>query len=221
MRRGVGLLLLTLCLAAPARGTVEPGMAVFRRVQSFYEHVRDLQALFHQRVHLAIGQEQEAWGRVMLKRPGMIRWAYIGPEERLVVSDGTMMWSYVPRDKQAIVQPISQLQASSLPFDFLVGTGRLDRDFILEGFSREEKGSLFRLTVRPRVRDPHLGRLHLVVDGRTLLLKGLTIEDTSGNVTVLQFAETRVNEGLSRDLFVFTPPEGTEVLRAEEIFPAR
>src|SRR5207244_7299369 len=41
-------------------------------------------------------------GRLIIKKPGKMRWQYTAPEEKLFVSDGVMMYSYIPQDKQVI-----------------------------------------------------------------------------------------------------------------------
>src|SRR4051812_21127498 len=42
-------------------------------------------------------------GRLMVKKPGKMRWEYTSPEAKTFVSDGVKMYSYVPADKQVIV----------------------------------------------------------------------------------------------------------------------
>ena len=42
-------------------------------------------------------------GRLLIKKPGKMRWEYTTPEKKLFVSDGVKIYSYIPQDKQVIV----------------------------------------------------------------------------------------------------------------------
>src|SRR5881397_1297222 len=45
-------------------------------------------------------------GRLIIKKPGRMRWQYTTPEEKLFISDGVKMYSYIPQDKQVIVASV-------------------------------------------------------------------------------------------------------------------
>src|SRR6202163_898849 len=42
-------------------------------------------------------------GRLLVKKPGKMRWEYTAPEKKLFVSDGVKIYSYLPDDKQVTV----------------------------------------------------------------------------------------------------------------------
>src|SRR5882724_4240635 len=46
-------------------------------------------------------------GRLLIKKPGKMRWECSAPEVKTFVSDGVKMYSYIPEDKQVIVATIS------------------------------------------------------------------------------------------------------------------
>jgi len=119
-----------LALSLLAVGLTPPGQGVVERIQGFYEGTRALKGQFSQRVELAMGQVEEARGAFYLKRPGMMRWEYEQPERRLLVTNGNTLWAYTPTDRQVIVQDL-KTAVSSIPFDFLVGAGRLTDQFVL------------------------------------------------------------------------------------------
>src|SRR5438552_12769806 len=68
-------------------------------------------------------------GRLLVKKPGKMRWEYISPEEKLFVSDGVKMYSYIPQDKQVIVTAVPGEDQATTPALFLTGKGNLTRDF--------------------------------------------------------------------------------------------
>jgi outer membrane lipoprotein carrier protein len=208
--RGSFLFLLGLVtLLSPTQGVVE-------RIQGFYERTEDLRGKFHQRVELAMGQIQEASGAFYLRRPGMMRWEYEHPERRLLVTNGSTVWAYTPLDKQVIIQDLQEA-VSSIPFDFLMGAGKLTEQFhIREVMAATHR---YRLTLIPRRADPVLRQMEMEVEAGTLHIVHLILLDHYENRTVMQFSELQVNTGLVPHLFSFTPPPGVEVLRGQELYP--
>lgn len=192
------------------------GQTVVGRIQDFYEGTQDLTGQFHQRVELAIGHVEEAGGAFYLKRPGMMRWEYERPERRLIVTDGSTLWSYTPADGQVIVQDL-KAAVTSVPFDFLMGVGKLTDQFVLNEVT--VRGECYRLVLTPRHPDPLLREMEMEVAATTLYIRSLTLQDSYGNRTVLSFSHLLVNSALPADLFSFAPPPGVKILRAEDLFP--
>lgn len=190
--------------------------AVVDRVQDFYEKTKDVTGQFHQRVELAIGQVEEARGAFSLKRPGMMRWEYERPEPRLLVTDGSTVWAYTPADRQVIVQEL-KTAVTPLPFDFLMGGGKLNEQFVLREVV--DQGESYRLVLRPRRPDALVREMEMEVDVTTLYIRSLTLLDPYENRTVLRFSHLRVNDDLPADLFSFVPPSGVKVLHAEDLYP--
>ncbi len=208
--RGLFLVLLGLVsLLPPTQGVVE-------RIQGVYERTEDLQGKFHQRVELAMGQIQEASGSFYLRRPGMMRWEYEQPEQRLLVTNGSTLWAYTPLDKQVIIQDLKEA-VTSIPFDFLMGVGKLTEQFHIREVTAA--GDRYRLTLIPRRTDPVLRQMEMEVEAGTLYIVHLTLLDHYENRTTMRFSELQVNTGLFPHLFSFTPPPGVEVLRGQELYP--
>ena len=212
MKRGRWFLALSLL----AVGLTPQGQGVVERIQGFYDGTRALKGQFSQRVELAMGQVEEARGAFYLQRPGMMRWEYERPEQRLLVTNGSTLWAYTPTDRQVIVQDL-KTAVSSIPFDFLVGAGRLTDQFVLRHVSLH--GDSYRLVLIPRRPDPHLSQMEMEVDEATLYIRSLTIQDPYDNRTVMRFSQVEVKSDLPTDLFSFVPPPGVKILRAEELFP--
>ena len=104
--------------------------ALAQALQRKYDGIHDFSADF---VHTYRGgvlkKEAVERGRLLVKKPGKMRWEYTSPEEKLFVSDGVKMYSYIPQDKQVLVQSIPQNDQVSMPTMFLSGKGSLSRDF--------------------------------------------------------------------------------------------
>src|SRR5262247_4731545 len=90
--------------------------AVARALQKRYEGIRDFSADF---VHTYRGgvlrTETRELGTVNVKKPGMMRWIYVKPERKEFISDGKMIYSYIPEDKQVIVANVPPDDAATTP----------------------------------------------------------------------------------------------------------
>src|SRR5579872_4559443 len=68
-------------------------------LQRRYDRVQDFSADFvHSYQGGVLKKPVAERGRVLIKKPGKMRWEYTTPEVKLFVSDGTKMYSYVPAD---------------------------------------------------------------------------------------------------------------------------
>ena len=65
-----------------------------------------------------------------------MRWTYTKPEEKIFVSDGLKLYSYIPADKQVYVATVPPGDQASTPALFLAGKGNLMRDFTVAPATR-------------------------------------------------------------------------------------
>ena len=97
---------------------------VARDLQRKYDRVTDFSADF---VHTYRGgvlkQQATERGRLLVKKPGKMRWEYTSPEKKLFVSDGRKIYSYIPQDRQVIVSTMPQDDQAPTPALFLTGKG--------------------------------------------------------------------------------------------------
>jgi outer membrane lipoprotein carrier protein len=153
-------------------------------------------------------------GRLLIKKPGKIRWDYEAPERKQFVSDGVKFYSYVPQDKQVIVSSIGSADASGTPGLFLAGKGSLTRDFtasIIDLPSGLPVGSQA-LKLVPKSRQRDYDWLILAVDPATLTLRGLVTSDAQGGTSTFTFIGFKENVGVPDSEFVFKIPRGVDVI---------
>jgi len=205
--------------AGRASGTLSLAEIV-ERVQKVYELTEDISADFVQvstLKSLAVTgpaggrREQQAAGKVRIKKPGMIRWDYSKPEALVLVSDGRVLWRYA--SAEAVAYKDSLAGAGKTPLSFLTGMGKIEEDFATRLVTDKESGDarVYLVELVPKEPLPTVERLWLDVDRDTFWLKRVTLWDHFGNKTVLGFSNVRLNVGLSSSLFRFTPPAGVRV----------
>lgn len=212
MRTPFALLLavgLLLPAAAPPAATDVVG-----RIEARYRALSTLQGRYLQTATLQVaGQTERAAGTFFLKRPAMMRWEQESPEPRLLVTDGTTLWTYSPLDRQAVSQPVGPALQASPSLHFLTGMATLGAIFTVASVLEDTAGNALFVSLTPKTPDPAVRRLVLRVHRRTALVDRLTVVDAYENTTVLEFSALRENPRLPDSLFSFSPPPGTDVIR--------
>jgi len=186
-----------------------------RDLQKKYASIKDFSADF---VHTYTGgvlkKQISERGRLLIKKPGKMRWEYTTPEEKLFVSDGLKMYSYLPQDKQVIVSSVPQGDQATTPMLFLAGKGDLTRDFtpsIVETPPELPRGSES-LKLVPNAQQSDYDWLIVAVEPRSLAIVGLVTVDAQGGKSSFSFSNLKENVGLSDKEFAFKIPRGVDVV---------
>ena len=70
-------------------------------LQKKYDGVKDFSADFiHTYEGGVLRKKITERGRLLIKKPGKMRWEYRSPEEKLFIGDGRDAWLYLPAEKQ-------------------------------------------------------------------------------------------------------------------------
>jgi outer membrane lipoprotein carrier protein len=184
-------------------------------LQTRYDRVKDFSTDFVQTYRGGVLKKQlTERGRLLVKKPGKMRWEYKTPEDKLFVSDGVKIYTYIPQDNQVIVSSVPPENKASTPALFLAGKGSLTRDFassLVELPADLPRGSRA-LKLVPKTAQPDYDWLILAVDPKTLELRGLEAVDPQGDTSTFIFVNMKENVGLSDNEFVFRIPRGADVV---------
>lgn len=211
--------------AAQEAEPLDPSVVV-GLVQSFYDQTKTLQADFEQTRYTRLYDRYDrAKGKVVFKKPGMMRWDYAQPNGQVFVSNGKTLLIYQPPEEgekngQLIERPVDEDQLPSA-FAFLIGSGNLEKDFdvrLLEHDNQSFKDG-YVLQLIPRRPTPNYEQLVFYV--RTLLQDGkragvvqrVLIIDSAGNRNRFDFAKIKFNRDVPNKRFTYRPPKGTESVR--------
>ena len=183
-------------------------------LQAKYDSVRDFSADFeHTYAGGVLRTVLVERGTVQIKKPGMMRWNYNWPEEKVFVSDGSSLYSYIPFDRQVIVGQLPSDDRASTPALFLAGRGNLSTDFTAAYDALGTTASdtwVVRLT--PTGENVDYSHLMLGIDRISLSITQLSETDHQGAVSTFTFTALKENEQLPDSLFTFEVPRGTEVI---------
>jgi outer membrane lipoprotein carrier protein len=210
------LALVSLVLTPPGTGAQQPSAQEFAQtLQKKYDTVRDFSADFQ---HLYTGgvlkKQLSERGRMLVKKPGKMRWEYSAPEKKTFVSDGVKIYSYIPADRQVIVTAVPRSDQATTPALFLTGQGNLNRDFTASdgALSKNLPAGTRALKLVPKSPQADFESLILAVDPVTLTLRGLESVDAQGGTSTFLFANLKENVGLADRDFAFSMPRGVDVV---------
>lgn len=186
-----------------------------RAVQQKYDRVTDFTADFtHTYEGGVLNKRITERGTVQVKRPGRMRWDYTSPEQKLFVSDGRRIYSYVPADKQVVVSTMPQGDQATTAVLFLTGKGNVARDF-RASYTDGGGPDTWALKLEPTARQRDYDWLVLVVDRKTMQIRTLVAADQQGGRSTFQFTNYRENVGLADKIFTFKIPRGVDVINSD------
>src|SRR6266404_562733 len=121
----------TLLLSVGSRAADLTAADLAQALQRKYDAVRDFSADFvHESQGTILKKRLIERGKLLVKKPGKMRWEYTTPEEKLFVTDGVKISSYIPQDKQVFISSMPSADTTTTPVLFLAGKGNLTRDFV-------------------------------------------------------------------------------------------
>jgi len=181
-------------------------------LQAKYNKLRSLAADFTQ-VYSAPGERtRRESGRLLLKKPGRMRWDYTTPESKLFISNGRVIYEYLPSDKYATKSSVKESDDLRAPFMFLLGRGNLRRDFKLIEFAREapvQAGNKVLRLIPKRAQD--FTELMIEIAPVSLRITRLSFIDSDQGRSDFIFSNINENVPASASQFSFKAPPGVEV----------
>jgi outer membrane lipoprotein carrier protein len=201
--------------AQPAPGAEE----IVAKVQQFYAAVNDYRCEFVQTSShkLFPGKLERAYGKLMFRKGGLMRWEYSRPETKLFVWDGSQLWVHEPEVPQ-VFQGTADAERLRKGLAFLTGDGRILEDYTVRKldagrFGFANAGHVLKLT--PKSKGSPFKHVELYVDGASFRVVRSVVVDHENNRNRLDFEKPEVNPGLDGGLFTFAPPPGVPVIKAE------
>jgi outer membrane lipoprotein carrier protein len=218
MKTKIFLLLLSIFLVlAPLTvlGADSPE-AVMKKVQAKYDQTGVFKARFQQVSRLkSMHQTDSAAGWMYFQKPCRMKWLYEFPAEQKkeVVSDGRLVWMYMPQDNLVMVYKLNQVLRSDLVMRFFSGIGQFQKDFKVSWAHPPREGEPLVIDLFPKKEQPELKRLTLTINPRTYLVDKLAFANALGEETHFTFSQVNPKVKLEPDFFSFKPPPGVQVVR--------
>jgi outer membrane lipoprotein carrier protein len=184
-------------------------------LQKKYSDVRDLRMEFFQSYLSPRHPMKTEAGILFLKRPGMMRWEYKTPTEKLFISDGKVIYFYLPAERQVQKSKVRESNDLRIPFLFLLGRGNLKRDFSKIEWASDTQpvfpGNKM-IYAYPKKGIDEFSKILMEFDPYHYQLQRVTIFETGGATSDFVFSNIRENLGTKSSLFDFKIPAHVEVL---------
>lgn len=202
---------------APSASAALPTLSasdVAAKVQATYQAITTYEADFDQRYDMkAFGEKKTSKGHVTFEKPGKMRWEYTDPKDNVVVSDGTTLWSYEAKDKQAREM---QLKSSQMPtaLAFLTGKGDLAKEFTLTALDAKDFKGGYLLKGVPKTATNLYAYVLFYVDGKTFQVRRVLIVDAQDNRNRFDFNNPVVGNKYDASKFTWKAPAGVSVIKS-------
>lgn len=186
------------------------------KLEEKYQNAKSFQADFRQEAfQITRARTKSSRGRLMMRKPHLIRWETHEPNKNVLVTNGDRLWHYTPAlsksgKGQVKIQPAKQIRDHQL-VKILSGSSKLKASFVIKKEKLSDGKVLLLLT--PKRRLGELKLLKLKVNPETHLIREARMEYASGNHTTIYLQNISLSDNLPASLFDFTPPAGTEIIK--------
>ena len=174
----------------------------------FTSELTSLQANFDQEIVDVDGRLVEiSSGRLVLVKPDLFRWDYIGEYPQQIVADGERVWIYDIELEQVSIKTQSTAAANS-PLSVLTHPETLSEQFKITELGSSEGAALLELV--PLDEQAEFDRIILgMADNH---LQTMILEDAFGQRTRIDYRDLEINTEVPSGSFELSIPEGVDVI---------
>ncbi len=182
--------------------------AVFARLLAKYKSIEGLSAEFTQTMSSEFWDQEESFtGRLILQ--GEKYRVETGTE--VLVVNGKETYVYRPNEKQVLISDVVEDDASFSPSSFLLNYDqRFDvRDVAVVTYNGAKH---YRLNLEPKSPDSFFREATIWMRDRDDIITKLMVLDVNETRMAFTLDNIELNPVLDADTFLFTPPDGVEVI---------
>lgn len=183
--------------------------SIARRVDAHYNKLRSLSVQFTE-TYMGMGMSRTESGRLLIARPGCMKWSYAHPAGKLFVVDGKYGYSYTPGDAQAERYPSRQLNDFRSPLRFLLGHTHIEKELTSLTVTPDEGGFVLHGVPKGMGKQVTKVQLRVLADGT---IQEIRWTEADGATTEFLLNEERENPPIAPGAFTFRPPPGVVVVR--------
>jgi len=204
------------CCLLPAETQVQDIQQLAQAVDNHYNHLRSLQSDFTE-IYRGDGPERVESGTLWLKKPRKMRWEYRSPKEKLFISDGEVVWFYMPEERQVRKTTLKKLDDLRSPLAFLLGKTKLEKELtglskVVDDAPMDARDTLLRGV--PQGMAGQVSEVQLEITPSDQIVR-IVLMDADGATTEFRFAGWKENVETSDSRFQFAPPAGVETVEGE------
>jgi outer membrane lipoprotein carrier protein len=186
---------------------------LLKGVETRYNRAKTLQVLFREE-YTPSGPgggpaRRSESGRLVLEKPGRMRWDYSQPQGKLFISDGKIMWLYTPSENRAEKMKLRESEDMRAPLAFLLGKLNFEKEF--RNLQARPEGTATRITAEPKTGDLPYSAVEFLVTVENRI-REVKVTGFDNSILDFTFDEERLNPPIDGRLFQFQAPPGAEVV---------
>lgn len=210
------ILLLLMFLLLPLSAKAIEYQELLDGVQKNYTNVESFEASFKQVLfHRESGTNQERTGKFLFKAPQKIYWETERPHAEVLVTNGQVLWNYLPDEDLAYQYNMDMLEASHLALKILTGQENLSDNFEISVLGSGEE--TMHLRMYPYEVDAQMVEAELWIDKKKEAIQKLKVVDFFGNSNFIEILSFEKNAEVEDSLFDFVVPDGVDVEDHREV----
>jgi len=188
---------------------------LLKGVETRYNRAKTLQVLFHEE-YTPPGPgggpaRRSESGRLMLRKPGRMRWDYSQPKGKLFISDGKDMWLYTPAENRVEKMKLQESDDMRAPLAFLLGKLNFEKEFRNLQARPDGAGAGTRITAEPKSANLPYSAVEFVVTAENRI-REVKVTGFDNSILDFTFDEESLDPPLDGKLFQFLAPPGAEVV---------
>jgi outer membrane lipoprotein carrier protein len=186
---------------------------LLKGVESRYNKAKTLEVLFHEDYTPPSRPRRSESGRLLLRKPGRMRWEYDQPKGKLFVGDGKYLWLYTPDENKAERMKMQESDDMRAPLAFLLGKLNFEKEF--RNVQAKPEGPDQRITAEPKTDNLPYSNVEFLVapDHHIKMVKVIGFDRS---IIEFRFEQEKVDPPLDDKLFKFQVPKGATVVEATQ-----
>ena len=201
------------CLAGLTLGAEQPNLkTLLKGVENHYNKAKTLEVQFNETYTGQGGPSQSETGRLVLRKPGRMRWDYTSPAGKLFVSDGKQVFLYNPDLNRVERMPLKESDDMRAPLAFLLGKLDFSKEF--RDITMRPDGSDTLVVAKAKSDKLPYDRIEMLVTP-SYEIRDLTVNGLDQSVLKFHFDQERLNPEVDDRWFHFQPPPGAKIVNGE------
>ncbi len=201
-------------LGAQSVGVDSAALALLERAATAYGSGRTLRATFRQTLtNPRTKTVYTSRGEFLQRGADRFSFCFTEPAGDRIVSDGTVLWLYLPSTAKGQVLKVPKAAGGGLDLASTVLRDPARRYTVVAGADTVLYGRGLRpVQLTPKTPDSPFTRATLWIDPVNALVRRAEFIEASGLIRLLEFTEVRTGQRLAADAFTFVPPPGVRVI---------
>lgn len=196
-------------LVLPVLGATDPDLTrLLNGIEQRYNHAKSLEVQFHEAYSVNGHARQDESGKLVLRKPGRMRWDYTAPAGKLFLSNGKDVYLYTPKTGVVERMPLKESDDMRAPLAFLLGKLDFSKEF--RDFSWKAEGTNYFLAANAKSDQLPYEKIEMLVTP-DYQIRRLVVTASDASVLTFHFDGEKVNPPVNDSLFKFAMPPGAHL----------